>query len=140
MTRAMTAPVAEAFAALPAEHRPGLLELRTLIYDVAEEVGAAPLHEVLRWGQPSYLSARPAEGTTVRLGAHRDRRYFTLYFHCRSTVLGDFRSIFPDEFRYDGVRGILFLPEDDLQKDKLRLCIGHALRYRATSNGERRIR
>jgi hypothetical protein len=124
--------VAEVFAAFPAGHRRGLLELRTLILDVAEEVGAAPVHEALRWGQPSYQSVRPHESTTIRLGANAsDTRHFRLFFHCRSTVLRDFRSSFPTEFRYDGDRAILFLPGEDLQADKLRLCIGHALRYRA---------
>jgi hypothetical protein len=126
------AQVAEAFAALPVEHRDGLSQLRALILDVARDVGAAPVQEMLRWGQPSYVSARPRECTTIRLGSTRDRRHFALFIHCQSTVLQVFRSMFPSEFRYDGNRAILFLPGEDLQKDKLRLCIGHALQYRAT--------
>ena len=123
--------VSDVFAALQAEHREGLLELRALILDVAEEVGAAPVHESLKWGQPSYRSVRPRESTPIRLGSNAsDTRHFGLFFHCRSTVLLDFQSSFPTEFRYDGNRGILFQPGEDLQTDKLRLCIGHALRYR----------
>lgn len=132
MTPDQSEEVAEAFAALPAEHRDGLLKLRALILDVADEVGAAPVQEALRWGQPSYLSARPRECTTIRLGASSDRRHFALYFHCQSTVLPVFRSMFPSEFRYDGNRGILFRPGENLHEDKLRLCISHALQYRVT--------
>lgn len=124
--------VAEAFAALPAEHRDTLLRLRALILDVADDVGAAPVRETLRWGQPSYLSARTADSTAVRLGSTSDGRHVALLFHCRSTVVRDFRDMFPNDFRYDGNRGILFRAGDALQEDKLRLCIGHALRYHAT--------
>lgn len=129
--RAQADTVGAAFADVPAEHRPGLLELRDLILDVAEEVGAAPVQEVLRWGQPSYVSARPRESTTVRLGSSNDGEHFALYFHCQSSVLRDFQGMFPTDFRYDGNRAILFRPGEDLQKDKLRLCIGDALSYRA---------
>ncbi len=130
MTADLDTEVAEAFDALPAEHRAGLLELRELILEVAEDVGAAPVHEVLRWGQPSYLAAQPRESTTIRLGSSGDGEHFALFFHCQSSVLPEFRAMFPNEFRYDGNRAILFGPGEDLQKDRLRLCIGHALRYR----------
>jgi hypothetical protein len=86
------------------------LRLRALILDVADEVGAAPVHEALRWRQPSYLSARPGESTAVRLGSSGDGRHLALLFHSRSTVVRDFRDRFPDDFRYDGNRGILFRP------------------------------
>lgn len=126
--------IADAFAKLPEEHQAGLMALRGLILEVAEEVGAAPVQEVLRWGQPSYLSVRPRESTTIRLGSSKDNESFGLYFHCQSTVLSDFRGAFPTNFRYDGNRAILFRPGEDLQEEKLRLCISHALQYRATKN------
>lgn len=134
-TRDLTREIGAAFAALPERHRPGLMELRSLIFEVADEVGAAPVNEVLRWGQPSYLSARPRESTATRLASTRDRLHFGLFFHCRSTVIEEFRAQFPTDFRYDGNRGILFRPGEDLTHDKLRLCIAHALRYRVARAG-----
>lgn len=122
--------VAEALGALPSELQPGLQALRELIFEVAENVGAAPLQESLKWGQPSYLSARPRESTAVRIGANKDREHVALFFHCQSSVVPEFRAMFPDDFRYDGNRAVLFRPGEDLQKDKLRLCIAHALQYR----------
>ena len=121
--------IAAAYRRLPPEHQTGLGELRQLILDVATEVGAAPVQEVLRWGQPGFLPARTQDGTTIRLGSSADGEHFAIYFHCQSTVLSDFQDLFPNDFRYDGRRGILFAPGEDLQHDKLRLCIGHALRY-----------
>lgn len=134
MTKEPTEEVAAAIGALPAEHRVGLLSLRELIFEVGEEVATAPVQEVLRWGQPSYLAARSKESTTVRLGSSKDRQHFGLYFHCQSTVLSDFQAAFPDDFRYEGNRAILFLPGEDLQTDKLHLCIGHALQYRVAKS------
>jgi len=134
VTQDPTEEVAAAFGTLPADHRTGLLELRALILEVAEEVGAAPVQEALRWGQPSYRSVRPRESTTVRLGSSKDREHFGLYFHCQSTVLRDFQGLFPNDFRYDGYRAILFRPGEDLQTEKLRLSISHALQYRVARN------
>ena len=121
--------VAAAFADLPDDHLESLLTLRSLILDVAEKVGAAPVNETLKWGQPNYLSARPRESTATRLGSTKDLEYFGLFFHCESTVIPEFEGLFPNDFRYDGTRAILFRPGDDLQTEKLRLCIAHALRY-----------
>ncbi len=126
----MSDEVAAAFAAMPPDHRTELLRLRQLILDVAEEVGAAPVQEVLRWGQPSYLSSRPRESTAIRLGSREDEGCFALLFHCQSTVVPQFRDMFPTGFRIEGRRGLLFRPGEDLQEDKLRLCIAHALQYR----------
>ncbi len=122
--------VADAIAALPDEHRSTIAALRRLIFDVAEDVGSAPLVEELKWAQPSYRSARARESTPVRLGTTADGEHAALLVHCQSSVIPDFRAMFPTEFRYEGNRAILFAPDDDLQVDRLRLCIEHALRYR----------
>ncbi len=127
--------VAEAFAGFPDEHRATLDSLRSLIFDVADEVGAAPLTEELKWGQPSYRSARPRESTPIRLASTADGDFVALLAHCQSSVIPDFRAMFPADFRFDGDRAILFRPGEDLQPNRLRLCIEHALRYRVSSSG-----
>lgn len=130
MVTDMPTDVAAVVAAMPDATREHLLRLRALVFDVADEVGAAPVQEVLRWNQPSYLSARPRASTAVRLAPTRDGEHVALLVHCQSSVIPEFRARFPDDFRYDGNRAILFRPGEDLQADKLILCIGHALRYR----------
>ncbi len=132
---APTGRVAEAFAGFPDEHRPMLDSLRSLVFEVADEVGAGPLNEELKWGQPSYRSARPRESTPIRLASTADGEFVALLAHCQSSVIPDFRAMFPADFRYDGDRAILFRPEEDLQPDRLRLCIEHALRYRVPPSG-----
>ena len=118
------------FDAAPEPQCTALRRLRQLVVDVAAEIGAAPVHEELKWGQPSYSAAHRQESTAVRLAMVNDDERFGVFFHCRSSVVPDFRAAFPDDFVYDGTRGILFRPGDDLQLDRLRLCIEHALTYR----------
>jgi len=124
------AEIAEAFAGLPENHREALVRLRTLIFEVADELGAAPVTEVLRWGQPSYLAAKPRQSTAIRLWSTNDHEFFGVFFHCQTSIIPEFRNLFPGDFRFDGNRGILFRPGEDPQAERLRVAIGHALQYR----------
>lgn len=121
--------VATRFAAFPAQARTGLLALRALIFDTAQatpEVGA--ILETLKWGQPAYLTPETKSGSTIRLGVPKQGG-FALYTHCQTTLISDFRSIFPDDFAYEGNRAIHFCDAEMPPPDKLRLLISSALTY-----------
>ena len=108
--------------------RTGVLALRRLIFDVAEtlpQVGA--LEEALRWGQPAYLTQSRA-GSTLRLGPHRDAR-FAIFAHCRSTIISSYSQAFPGWDRIDGNRAVLFDDMDQVEPERLRHLIRHALTY-----------
>ncbi len=122
--------VAEAFERFPKHFRDGLLGLRQLIFDTAEGTqGVGRLEETLKWGQPSYVTPETRSGSTLRLGVTKDQRYFGLYVHCQTNILSYFRDRFPNAFRYEGERAVLFEEGEDLQPDKLRHCIIHGLTY-----------
>ncbi len=122
--------VAEAFDRFPGQFQEGLLRLRQLIFDVAEHTeGVGCLEETLKWGQPSYLTPETRSGSTLRLGVTKNQRYFGLYVHCQTNILSSFRDRFPRDFRYEGERAILFEEGEDLQAEKLSLCITHGLTY-----------
>lgn len=117
------------FAAFPEPARTGLLTLRRLIFETAREtprVGA--VQETLKWGQPAYLTPETKSGSTIRLGVPKQGG-FALYTHCQTTLLSDFRSIFPDDFVYEGNRAIRFKDSETLPLDKVRLLISSALTY-----------
>ncbi|MDF1729967.1 MAG: DUF1801 domain-containing protein [Minwuia sp.] len=122
--------VRAAFEAFPdAFHQP-LRDLRQLILETAEEdprIGT--LRETLKWGQPSWLPARPRVGTTIRLGADRPGAHLALFFHCQTSVIRDFRNGPGRDMRFDGNRAILLDPDSPLPRDLLRLPIRHALTY-----------
>lgn len=121
--------VARAFDAFPDPARATLLALRTLIHDTAcATKGVGQLQETLKWGQPAYLTPETRAGSTLRLGVTKTGDP-AIYVHCQTTSLADFQAIFPNEFRYEGARGIRLDPMAPLEQDKLRLLIASALTY-----------
>lgn len=121
--------VAAAFAAFPEPDRSGLVALRALIFDVAGQTpGVGVLHETLKWRQPAYLTEETRSGSTLRLGRPRAGG-FALFAHCQTTIIADFRSLFPDDFTYDGNRAVLFDDPHALPLDQLRRLIASALTY-----------
>lgn len=123
--------VAAVFRSYPRGVAAKLLTLRRLILDVASATaGVGEVHEALRWGQPSYLTARPRTGSTIRIDRVRSSpgRY-AMYFHCRTTLVDTFRRRYPDTFRYEGNRAIVFDASDRVPVGALRRCIALALTY-----------
>ena len=121
--------VERAFAAFPSDTRAGLLRLRQIILEVAARTeGVGPLEETLKWGQPAYLTSETKSGTTIRLGCPKAGG-FALYVHCQTSIVSDFRKLFPDDFDYEGNRAIHFARVEDLQAEKLDLFITRALTY-----------
>lgn len=121
--------VAAAYEALPRPQRDGLLALRGLIFETAAETpGVGSLQECLKWGQPAYLTPDTKAGSTIRLGLPKQGG-FALYTHCRTTLIADFRSLFPDDFQYEGNRAVHFKAGTSLPRDPLRLLIRSALTY-----------
>jgi len=121
--------VAAVFAGVPDSARDRLLVLRALIYTVAASTpGVGPVQETLKWGQPAYLTPETRAGTTLRLGVPKTGGC-ALYAHCQTTVIADFRALFPDDFTYDGTRAVMFPDGTAIETDKLRLLIASALTY-----------
>jgi hypothetical protein len=127
----MPADVAAAFAAFPAGVRARLLEVRDLIFETAAAIeGVGPLTETLKWGEPAYLTQATGSGSTIRLGWFRSsERECAVLFNCRTTLVGDFRSQFPEVFAYEKNRAILLDARESLPKTPLSVCLGIALTY-----------
>ena len=101
--------VAAVFAAFPERVRARLLEARGLIFETAAGVqGVGPLKETLKWGEPAYLTEATGSGSTIRLSWFRSAdRQCAVLFNCRTALVDDFRSQFPDVFSYEKNRAIL---------------------------------
>jgi hypothetical protein len=103
-----------------------LLELRSLIFSVADDESITALEETLKWGQPAYLSKT---GTTIRID--RDETHggdIALYVNCKTTLVDEWRERFP-EFKFGGTRSLHLRLEDDLEDPRLKMCIADALGY-----------
>jgi hypothetical protein len=123
--------VAAVFRSYPKGVAAKLLALRRLILDVASATeGVGEVREALRWGQPSYLTARPRSGSTIRIDRIKSSpgRY-AMYFHCQTTLVETFRRHYPSTFRYEGNRAIVFDESDRVPVGALRRCIALALTY-----------
>jgi Domain of unknown function (DU1801) len=127
----MPADVVAVFSAFPAHVRARLLEVRELIFETADDIeGVGPLTETLKWGEPAYLTQATGSGSTIRLGWFRSSaRDCAVLFNCRTTLVDDFRSQFPDVFAYEKNRAILLDAGKKLPEAPLSACLKMALTY-----------
>lgn len=121
--------VEAAFAGYPREPRTRLLELRQLVFEVADSLpGVGPLHEALKWGEPAYLTPTTKAGSTLRLGWKPQwPEYYSLLVHCRTSLVDSFRTLCP-ELHCIGNREVRFgvsEPPPAIVRD----CIAMALTY-----------
>jgi hypothetical protein len=124
-------PVAEALSRYAPPVRARLIELRELIFAVADETAdVGPLTETLKWGEPAYLTEQSRSGTTIRLGAPRDiTDQSAIYFNCRTTLVPTFRDLFGTALHYEGTRALLLPTAGPLPAGPLRICLCMALTY-----------
>jgi len=121
--------VAAAFDAVATDARKGLLKLRGLILETAAELPRiGPLEEALRWGQPAYLTPQSKSGSTIRLGVPK-MASFALFVHCKTSLIGDYITMFPGKDRIEGTRAILFDDVSQIDQKRHVWLIRRALTY-----------
>lgn len=138
--------VTQAFDAYPPVIRRKLLELRELIFHTAASTpGVGELEETLRWGEPAYLTTQSKSGSTVRIGWKEARpAEYAMYFNCQTNLVDTFKSLFPNDFQFEGNRAIVFQASQTVDTDALAFCVAAALTYhrqgKARSPGTRKAR
>jgi Domain of unknown function (DU1801) len=131
------AEVAAVFSTFPASVRATLLQVRELIFETAAHIeGVGALTEMLKWGEPAYLTEATGSGSTIRLGWFRSAdRECAVLFNCRTTLVDDFRSQFPEVFAYEKNRALLLASGKKLPEAPLTTCLGMALTYHRRRQG-----
>ena len=122
--------VARALAACPEGAAKTLSALRDLIFETASalpEVG--PLTETLKWGEPAYLTEKTKSGTTLRLGWDEAGTRISLYVHCQTTLISEWRDRYPDKLTFVGNREVQISTQHALPRAALQHCIAMALTY-----------
>ena len=119
------------FEAYPPVVRAALFDLRQLILETgAATPGVGSLTEALRWKQPSYLTEQSKSGTTIRIDAVKGSNdAYALYVNCKTTLLESYRHLYPDAFRFEGQRALVFSVKALPPEAALRHCIALALTY-----------
>ncbi len=122
--------VAATFNAYPSNVRPRLLALRELIFQTADATeGVEGIEETLKWGEPAYVSSNKS-GSTIRLDWKRKRPdHDAIYFNCQTNLVETFRTLFPQDVRFEGNRALVFALGDKVPKDALSVCVAAALTY-----------
>jgi hypothetical protein len=137
-------PAVEArFAQYPPPARKKLLALRALIFKVARLTsGVGELQETLKWGEPAYVTAQSKSGSTVRIDwKAKNPDQYAIYFNCNTGLVDQFKTMFPDGFKFEGRRAIVFALSDAVPKDALEICVAasltHHLRGKAKAQAKR---
>lgn len=129
MIPAMDPKVADVFDTYDDTAKAGLLQLRRLVFNVAADLPkVGHVAEVLRWGQPSYITPVTKSGSTIRLGVPKAGG-FALYAHCQTTLISDFAATFPAWDKIEGNRAVLFKDTNDIDPHRHGLLIKAALTY-----------
>jgi len=103
--------------------------LRALIFETARETeGVGALAESLKWGEPSFVPARPRIGSSVRL-AIRDKNTVAMLFICHTHLVDRFREIYPGTFAFEGNRALVFRADETLPVDETKHCVAMALTW-----------
>ncbi len=124
----------EIFSAYSPQQTDRLQALRKLVHETADGISEVQkAEECLKWGQASFVAKPEKTGSTVRIDAKDDG--VSVYFMCNTSLVSQFREIYPDVFTYFGNREIHFGADDDVPTEELRHCIGMALTYHLRKKG-----
>lgn len=118
------------FNSYPPHVRPKLLALRDLVLRTAAATdGVGEIDESLKWGEPAYAT-RNKSGSTLRIDWKKTAPdYYAMYFNCQTTLVDTFRTLFPNDFEFEGQRALLFPLDKEIPQDALAFCIAAALTY-----------
>lgn len=133
--------VAAVFRTYPEVIRERLMFLRHLILETAAATeGVGELEETLKWGEPSYLTAKTKSGNTVRIDCKSiEEEEYAIYFTCTTNLVETFREKYPTEFEFEGNRSIIFSADDEIPVQELSDCMSLALTYHLRKKTKKRL-
>ncbi|WP_166420616.1 DUF1801 domain-containing protein [Pseudoalteromonas sp. Z1A8] len=106
-----------------------LIQLRELIYTVAQEQNLGVVEESIKWGEPSYSTIN---GSSIRIGFKGASCY--LFFHCQSKLVSTFRELYSHNLTFEGNRAIVLNSEKPLPEHPVKECIKLALTYHSVKH------
>jgi len=126
----MSPEIREAFENYSPENRTVLKAARAMILRAADDnpdIGL--LTETLKWGEPAYLTQATKAGSTLRLGQTRQDSRPALFVNCHTTLVDQFRQLYPDTFDYRDNRALVIPAKLNGKADALIHCIALTLTY-----------
>lgn len=130
LMQSIPAPVLQAFKKIAPAHRNALLDVRQLIFEVANnDPRIGQIEETLRWGEPAYITSKNRTGSTIRLSIEKSTGMPALFFNCKTNLVEEFRQQFGSTLTYSKNRAVVFDSEDGQHSSALKICIAAALTY-----------
>ena len=129
--------VGRVFEAYPTQVRKQMLSLRELILTTAASTeGVGEIEEALKWGEPAYLTSRSKSGSTIRIDWKKARpAECAMYFNCQTRLIETFRTLFPQEFKFEGNRALVFNIGSRVPKEAVAFCVSAALTFHSRQGG-----
>ncbi len=125
----MNIDVKKIFDSYPRHIRPLMLQLRSLIFRVAENMNFGEIEETLKWGEPSYLVKG---GSPVRMDwKAKDPNHYFLFFHCQTKLVDTFRELYSEILEFEGNRAIVLKIGKELPESEIRHCLEMAMKYKS---------
>lgn len=125
----MKTDVKEKFDSYPKHIKPLILQLRALVFRVANDLNVGDITETLKWGEPSY---QVNNGSPIRMDwkPKSPNQYF-LFFHCQTKLVDTFRELYSESLAFEGNRAIVLQVDEKLPENTLRHCLELAMKYKS---------
>ena len=122
--------ITKVVASYPELAQQRFFEIRHILLSTAmDNPQVGKLQETLKWGEPAYLTSQTKTGTTIRVAwKAKHPEYIGIYFNCRTSLVATIKDLFPNDFRFEGSRGLL-LKLDKFPVNTLSYCFEMALLY-----------
>ncbi|ANW23137.1 hypothetical protein BA953_02380 [Vibrio coralliilyticus] len=115
------------FNQYPEDVRTKLLNLRAIIFQLAEELSLGVVSESLKWGEPSF-SVKSGSPVRIDWKSTTPDQYY-LFFHCQTKLVDTFRELYGDVLDFQGNRAIVLELSKPLPKDAIRPCLIMSMTY-----------
>ncbi len=125
----MKTEVKDKFDSYPGDIKPLALQLRALVFSIAEDLNLGEIDETLKWGEPSY---KVKNGSSLRMDwkpATADKFY--LFFHCQTKLVDTFRELYSETLQFEGNRSIVLHVKNEIPKKIIRHCFELAMTYKS---------
>ncbi|WP_284244252.1 DUF1801 domain-containing protein [Thalassotalea insulae] len=108
--------------------KPLILELRQLIFTVANELQLGEIDETIKWGELSY---QVQNGSPVRIDwKAKTQEHYYLFFHCQTKLIDTFRELYSDSLTFQANRAIVLNIDEKLPEKAVRHCLELAMQYK----------
>lgn len=124
----MSPEILEKLAPYPEHIQQKLLNLRSLIFDIAESNQLGRVKESLKWNELSY---HVRHGSPIRIDwKEKTPEIYSIFFNCNTSLVETFRHLYADDLEFQGKRAINIRLDEDIKKPSLRSAILLALTYK----------